>query len=127
MKRLNIISIVTLALMAGLFPLAGQGHSASRVHNRRASKIKGVVLDVNHARIVGATVKIENGRFNRVVQSDDQGMFEVELPAGDYRITVEMDGFKRFVLSPFRVRAGARRSVNIQMEVQPPSGLLKIE
>jgi hypothetical protein len=62
-----------------------------------------------------------------VLLSSDQGGFEVKLPAGVYRITVEMDGFKRLVLSPFRVKAGARESVSIHMEVKQPTGTLKVE
>jgi sporulation protein YlmC with PRC-barrel domain len=119
--------MLTLALVCTLFPLAGQGYSAARGHGQRASKLSGVVLDVNDGRIVGAIIKIENARINRVVQSNEEGMFEVELPAGEYRITVEMNGFKRFVVSLFRVRRGARESVNIRMQVQPPGMPLKIE
>ena len=126
MKRLKIISIVLLVLVPVVFPLAGQGRSASRAHNLRASKITGVVLDASNARIVGAIIRIENARFSRLLQSDDQGGFKVELPAGVCRITVEMDGFKRFVLSHVSVRAGARASVSIRMEVKPPTMPLKI-
>lgn len=127
MRRLNAISIVALTLITALFPVAGQGRFASRAHNPRASKIAGVVVDVNNARIVGATIRIENARLSRVVRSGDEGTFEVELPAGVYRITAEMDGFKRFVLSPVRLRAGAYASVQIHMKVQPPQMPLKIE
>lgn len=62
-----------------------------------------------------------------MVQSGEEGDFEAELPAGVYRLSVEMDGFKKFVLSSFRVRARARESVNIHMKVQPPGMPLKIE
>jgi hypothetical protein len=127
MRRLNVISIVALTLVTGLFPIAEQGRLAVLADNLRASKIAGVVVDANDARIVGATIRIENARLSRVVQSGDEGTFEVEIPAGVYRITVEMDGFERFVLSTFRVKAGARESVQIHMKVQPPQMPLKIE
>ena len=127
MKRLKIISIVLLALVPTVFPIAAQGRSRSHAHNLRAGKITGVVLDANDARIAGAIVLIEKAKFSRLIQSDDQGGFKVDVPAGVYRITVEMDGFKRFVLSHVSVRAGARASISIRMEVKPPGRPLKIE
>ena len=128
MKGLRIISILLLALVPTELPEASQKHSASwRAHKLQTSKIDGTVLDKNDARIAGATIKIENARFSREVLSGDQGDFEVRLPAGVYRITVEMDGFKKLVLSPFRVRAGGSESVSVQMEIKHPASLLKVE
>jgi hypothetical protein len=89
-------------------------------------KITGIVLDKNEARVAGATIEIENAVLSRVVRANDEGYFEVELPAGMYRMTVEMAGFKRFVLSPLSVKAGAQRLVSIHMEAQPPASTLKI-
>jgi Carboxypeptidase regulatory-like domain len=126
MRRLRIISIIALALVS-TFPVAVQGRYVAGARSLRASKLAGVVSDANNARIVGAMVKIENARFSRAVQSDDEGAFEIELPAGVYRLTVEMNGFKRFVLPSVRVRAGARASVSVQMEVKPPQTTLQIE
>lgn len=127
MRKLKAISVVLLVLVPALFPISGQGRSAGRAHNLRASKLTGIVLDENDSRIVGATVRIENEHLYRVVRSSDEGAFEIELPAGVYRLTVEMDGFKRFVLSPLRLRPGARGSVNIRMKIEPPQMPLKIE
>ena len=127
MKRLRIISLVLLALVPTVLTLAGHGRSVPRAHNSRAGKITGIVLDKHEARIAGATIKIENAEFSRAVQSNDEGHFEVAVPAGIYRITIEMAGFKKFVLSPFRVKAGARKSVSVHMEVKPPVSTLKIE
>jgi hypothetical protein len=127
MKRHKIIFIVLCALVSSVWPGAGLGRSSSRAPDTRASKISGIVLDANQSRIVGATIRIENARFSRVLRSGDQGDFEVELPAGVYRLIVEMNGFKRYVLRAVNVRAGARASVSIRMEVQPPAMPLRIE
>jgi HAMP domain-containing protein len=127
MKRLRIISIVLLALVSTVATLAGQRRLAARAHNLRAGTIIGTVLDKNEARVAGATIEIENVELSRVVRSNDEGSFEVELPAGLYRMTVEMDGFKKFVLSPLRVKAGTRELVSVHMEVKHPASTLKIE
>jgi Carboxypeptidase regulatory-like domain len=127
MKRLRISSLVLLALVPTILILAGQRRPVPRAGNSQVGKINGTVLDKNEARIAGATIEIENAKFSRVLHSNDEGYFEVELPAGMYRMTVEMAGFKRFVLSPFRVKARARELVSIHMEAQPPVSTLKIE
>jgi hypothetical protein len=128
MKSLGIIFILLLAFLSTVMTEAVHGCNASaRAHSLRTSKIVGTVLDKTEARIAGATVKIENSQFSRMTLSDELGGFEIELPAGVYRLTVEMNGFKRLVLSPFRVKAGARESVSIHMEIKEPAGLLKIE
>lgn len=127
MKSLRTISIILLALVPTMFIFAGQRRSAPRAEKLQTSKIVGVVLDKNDARIVGAAIKIENAQFSREVLSDDQGTFEVKLPAGVYQITVEAEGFRKVKLFPFRANAKVRESVNIHMEIKPPRGLLKVE
>ncbi|HUQ33959.1 MAG TPA: carboxypeptidase-like regulatory domain-containing protein [Pyrinomonadaceae bacterium] len=121
MKPLRITFVILLALFATAHTPAGQNRTGAR-----ASKIVGTVVDKNGARIVGAVVKIENTRVGRAVMSDTQGVFEVELPAGAYQMTVEMDGFKKFELSAFRVKAGARKTISVQMEVKRPQSTLKV-
>jgi 3-hydroxymyristoyl/3-hydroxydecanoyl-(acyl carrier protein) dehydratase len=127
MKNLRITFIILLALVSAVWTTAGQRSTGTRAGNSQASKIVGTVLDKNDARIVGAVIKIKNARFSRTVISDTEGVFEVELLAGAYQLTVEMDGFKRFELSPFQVKAGAREQVNVHMEVKPPQSTLKVE
>lgn len=90
------------------------------------STINGVVLDRNNARIVGAMIKIENATVSRHVKSDDEGKFRVELPSGEYKITAEHRGFRRFEFSPFRAQQGVCELVNIHMEVDPPKSPLKV-
>ncbi|HEX8921880.1 MAG TPA: hypothetical protein VF766_10410, partial [Pyrinomonadaceae bacterium] len=80
MRNARIIVIVLLALGYLVLPLNGQVRSASaREHTLSKSKIVGTVLDRNEARVAGATIKLESERFRRVLLSDDQGSFEVEL------------------------------------------------
>src|SRR5687768_16852395 len=121
MKTLKAIPMILLALVPFLIAFAEP--SLSSPHGR----IIGVVHDANNARIVGATIKIKNARFYREVRSGEEGDFEVELPAGLYRITVEQPGFRRFELSSFRVNADGSQTVSVHMKVKEPRGLQKVE
>ena len=128
MRKHGIIFVMLLAL----FPAApasgerGRLTTAASARTARTSKIAGVVLDALGARIVDATIRIERAGFRLEVQSSEEGEFEVELPAGAYRITVEKYGFRRFELSPFRARANVREVLSVRMEVKPPPSTLKI-
>ena len=86
----------------------------------RTTGVAGLVLDVNEARIAGATITVQNDEVKKIARSDDEGRFEVNVPPGTYHITVEQPGFKKFRLANFRVRDEATESINIQMEVAPP-------
>ena len=127
MKQKRIFPAVLLALFPAVFILAVQGHSPGDDRNLRASKIIGVVLDRNDARIADATVRIENAQFSREVYTSDEGAFEVELPAGTYRITVEAQGFRAVEVVSFHVRADKSESLKVRMKVKPPKSTLKIE
>jgi hypothetical protein len=91
----------------------------------RTSRVAGVVVDVNEARVVGASIRIENSDVVKAVRSNDEGRFEVEVPAGTYQMTVTQNGFKKFYLPRFRVGAGTRE-VKIPLEVAPPKMPVKI-
>lgn len=84
------------------------------------------MLDRNEARIVGAVITIKNADFTRRVRSDDEGRFELELPAGSYEIRVEQPGFKTFRLASLRVDADATARVDVHLEVKPPREPIKI-
>jgi uncharacterized membrane protein len=127
MEKLKAISILLAALAAALFVLTEQGLLSVQAQKSQTSKITGVVLDANNARIASATIKIENALLNREVQSGEEGNFEFELPAGTYQITVEKDGFRRFVVADFRAKAKRNELIKIHLEVIPPRGTLKVE
>jgi len=91
----------------------------------RMSRVAGVVVDVNEARVVGASIRIENSDVVKAVRSNDEGRFAVEVPAGTYQITVTQNGFKKFYLPRFRVGAGTRE-VKIPLEVAPPKMPVKV-
>src|SRR5215510_13944785 len=128
------LSLATTETVAG----KGQNMNAIRVlcfglvlliaggQDTNVSTITGVVLDANNARIVDTLIKIENAKTRQHVKSDDEGRFRIELPAGDYQITAEHRGFKKFEFSPFRAQPGACELVNIHMEVEVPKSPQKI-
>ena len=87
-------------------------------------KFAGVVLDVNDARVVGATVTIQKGSVKRSTESNDEGEFEVSLPAGDYQVSVEANGFSKFSYSPVTVKVDETKRLKIRLKVAVSRGLV---
>lgn len=125
MKPARTIFVTLLALASALSAPAGRAHSPAG--RERQSRIVGVVLDPNGARIASAAVRIENAGARREAYTGEEGSFEVELPAGTYRITVEAEGFRKVEIVSFRARADRRESLEVRMKVKPPESTLKIK
>src|SRR5215210_5878984 len=61
------------------------------------ARVEGIVTDNTGAAIPGATVTATNAGTNqsRVVVTDRDGAYAITpLPVGDYRVTVELSGFR---------------------------------
>lgn len=114
LKAMRVARIVIVLVIAACFASVLQASSV------QTSRLVGIVVDVNGSRIVGASITIERGQFERVVKSDDEGKFEVEVPSGTYQLTVEQGGFKKFYLPNFRFAPGTCELVNIHMDVAMP-------
>src|SRR4030095_3192564 len=125
--RMNVQRIVAFTLLASVFglPLFSNSKALSQV-TAASSRIAGIVLDANDARIVNASIKVQNANFTRRLRSNDEGMFELELPPGVYQIIAEQPGFKKFQLASFEVKAGAKDLLKIHMEVDTPKTPLKV-
>jgi hypothetical protein len=118
-----VFQIIVLSVLAAVVCVGQQRNSPESQNNN--GKIQGVLLDINDARIVGARIIIESGQFKRQLRSGNEGDFEIQVPAGTYQIKVEANGFRKFELSPFKVKANVTEMINIHMEVAAPSGPLK--
>lgn len=121
------------ALFACLCLLLIAGHwktsSLAQSHEptpRAEGQLKGLVLDPNESRIVGAKVTLENKDFKFEVWSNDEGAFEVRVPAGDYRLRIENNGFKPYVRRKLRIEADKTETIRPTLSPAEPPGLLKV-
>ena len=60
---------------------------------------KGIVRDVKGSRINEASITVEGTDFHQRLRSKRSGRFELDLPPGTYRITVEKSGFANYELT----------------------------
>src|SRR5579862_4654600 len=82
--------------------------------------VSGDVLDASSAIVPGATITALNLNtgVNTVVTSNTSGVYLfAALPAGDYRFTVEKEGFKRLDVNQTTLRIGDHLQQNLTLQV----------
>lgn len=84
------------------------------------SRVSGTVEDNTGAAVPGATVTLTNQatNFSQKTQTNNSGIyvFDLVLP-GTYTLTVEKDGFKKFVSTNNTVLVSQPATINVKMEV----------
>lgn len=91
--------------------------------------ILGTVADNTGAVITAAKVVVRNidtGIAREVVTSDD-GTYRVPLlPPGSYEVTVEKQGFARYVQRPITLRLNQQAQINVDMQVAATSEVVNV-
>ena len=105
-SKLIILLLVAVVQCLIAIPAWGQG----------SSKIKGKVVDVMGAAIAKATVTITSSSRRSQVVTNEDGEFEISLPAGTYEIrTEEMPGFPASKYGKVRVGHDKERRLSIKV------------
>jgi hypothetical protein len=80
--------------------------------------IGGVVTDPNGGVVPNAKITVAGGQGEaRSIQSNDQGVFRADnLLPGNYTVTIEVQGFKKFVANPVTVYVGKETSLSPKLE-----------
>jgi len=84
-----------------------------------AADIQGTVKDATNAVVANATVTARNPNNNvtRSATTNDEGFYRiVNVPPGEYEITVEAANFKKLVLAKVPVTIGQAAEVDAQLE-----------
>jgi hypothetical protein len=108
-RKLSELALLTAFLLA--MPVTGQ-------ESRGA--ITGRVTDPQGAAVAGATVTVTNVRTNeiRTTVTNNTGYYEVVfLEPSEYRVSVELSGFKRAVRSGLTVNVSARLDIPIELSI----------
>lgn len=95
-----------------------------------SSTIRGTVTDASGAVVPAAQVTITSGKTNQVrkTTSSAAGTFSFDLiPPGDYKVEVELSGFKKRVITAVQALVGSVAEVNVQMEVGELSSVVVVE
>jgi hypothetical protein len=111
----------TLALRLLILLLVALSTSIPTLHAQvAAGEITGIVKDQAGAVIPGATVTVTNVGTNRqhVAVSTGDGVYTApSLPSGEYRIDVELQGFKPIRRTGIRLSTGEKSRIDFQLSV----------
>jgi hypothetical protein len=94
-----------------------------------AADLQGVVRDQSGAVVNGATVIARNAATNvskTTTTNSDGAYLIVNLPPGDYEVTVEAANFKKVVLPAVTVTVGQRADLDVALEVGQVSEVVTI-
>ncbi len=117
-------AVSVLILIAVFFVFA-----ASLVAQTATGSILGAVQDATGAAIPGATVTVTNkANANvRTITSNAEGLYSAPaLPAGDYEVRVEMQGFRTTVENA-QVLAGTATTVNVALSLGETREVVNVE
>src|ERR1051325_7460311 len=105
------IALVTL-LLSATAPLAAQSTTNQQ--------ISGQVIDASGSAVPNATVQIANMDTNltRTATTNESGNYVVSnLPIGRYSISVEAQGFKKYVVNDIGLTVDSKLAVNPKLEI----------
>src|SRR4029079_9786906 len=108
--RITSLLVITLAAASVAF---GQAQS-------NAADLQGTVRDATGAVVTNATVTARNAATNvtRSATTNDEGVYRIiNLPPGDYEVTVEAANFKKLVLPTITVTIG--QPAQLHADLQP--------
>src|SRR5438552_2531170 len=104
------------AAVLGVLVVAG----ASAHAQQGTGELRGRVVDAQNAVLPGVTVVAKNeasGQFRELVSSPDGSFFMSALTPGNYEVTAQLSGFKRYQRGGVRVEVGKTQSIDVQLQV----------
>jgi hypothetical protein len=125
MKRI-MLSGITIFFAISLWPAlsVAQTHSPAP---RAEGMLKGFVLDPRNSRVVDAKITLENKTYRFEAWSNDEGAFEVRLPAGKYTLTVEGNGFQPYIKKGVRIEADKTETISVTVVIAAPPDDLRLK
>ena len=122
------IRFTALLLATMVVGLVSSGVAFAQTQSN-AADLQGVVRDQSGAVVSGATVTARQAGTNtsKTTTSNDEGSYLIiNLPPGDYEVSVEAPNFKKAVLPAVTLTVGQRADLDIALEVGQVSEVVTI-
>ncbi|MDQ3820233.1 MAG: carboxypeptidase-like regulatory domain-containing protein [Acidobacteriota bacterium] len=82
-------------------------------------RLNGVVVDLNDARVVNASVVFESNKIRAEVRTNEEGDFQIDLPPGNYKLIVKSHGFRTYKQKNLKVAQDATKQIKIVLQPAP--------
>ncbi|HLL76722.1 MAG TPA: carboxypeptidase-like regulatory domain-containing protein [Pyrinomonadaceae bacterium] len=114
---IKFIALTIVLAALSCLPPQLSGHAQSSAEG----KVKGVTTDQWGARIPNVTVVFESVGLRREVKSNGgTGEFELVLPAGEYRVSAELEAFHPYKRKKLRIEAGKTKKLKVKLKSKYP-------
>lgn len=113
MKKRNwTVSFLISTLLTALFAVNIWSQTGT-------ANVSGAVTDPQGNAVVGATVRLlSNQGTGRTAISNDNGVYSFpSVQPGEYKIEVEMTGFKKASVSEFKANVDSATTINVRLEI----------
>ena len=121
MNRRFLTVMLTLALaLPGAAALAQQG----------TTELRGRVIDAQDSVLPGVTILVRNqdtGMFRQAVSNPDGTYFISGIVPGQYEISAELQGFKKYLRRDVRLEIGKTASVDVQLEIGELTEVIQVK
>src|SRR5690349_17716723 len=120
--RFSLLKLLAVVLVA-VCPLTVAAQTST-------SRINGRVVDAKQASIAGANVTITNEAtgVSQTQTTTDSGIYAFEaLPVGDYTVTVEQNGFKKFLKTGNHLEVNNPLTVDVTLEIGQVSEIVTVQ
>ncbi|HWO00591.1 MAG TPA: carboxypeptidase regulatory-like domain-containing protein, partial [Blastocatellia bacterium] len=112
MKKTTAL-LLSLFFLASLMPYAGSGAAFAQSNQ---IELKGTIVDETNAYIAAAPMTLDDGNGNKyTTTSDEHGRYRFLVKPGSYTLTVEVEGFAKFVE---QIDITAKRTVPFDVKLQ---------
>jgi len=123
MRKKNwIVSFFISTLLTALFAVSTWSQVGT-------ANVNGSVTDPQGNAVVGATVRLSNNQgTTRTAVTNESGAYSFPtISPGDYKIVVEMTGFKKSSVSEFKAAVDTTATINVRLEIGQVSEVVNVD
>jgi hypothetical protein len=106
-----------LVLLGNCFAREARGIIDEPIRTGKPGKVIGRVTDDGRS-ISHASVKIANRHFSMETKTDEEGRYEIKIPAGVYWITLQADDYFPYRRAALRIAPGETKPLNISPKLR---------
>jgi hypothetical protein len=110
------ILVITIFLGYAIEASPQQQTASSRVHVEH--KVKGTIMNLACEPLLEAKITFKNKKRIQIVTPDQDGQFLVELPPGDYLVTVQLPAHSTNILKSRKLNVQQNRQGELCMWVE---------
>jgi Carboxypeptidase regulatory-like domain len=103
--------------------LFGTASGQAGIPSSETFHVRGTITDPSGAVIPRAKVAFQNKQFDKSMTTNERGVYETDLPVGNYTMTAEVSGFRPYRRPLFRVASSETITFDVTLPVQPTCDL----